>query len=77
MPLLLAGLRKNTSLFRIHVENCAPYFVPPTPEETAECAGGWMQEMERLEYWNRFLTSIRTPDETRQPPGVWPLRLPK
>jgi hypothetical protein len=55
MPLLLAGLRKNTSLFRIHVAHCAPFSVPPTPEETARCAGGWMQEMERLGYRNRFL----------------------
>jgi energy-converting hydrogenase Eha subunit A len=30
MPLLLAGLRKSTSLFRIHVANWAPDFVGPT-----------------------------------------------
>jgi Ran GTPase-activating protein (RanGAP) involved in mRNA processing and transport len=40
MRLLLVGLRKNTSLFRIQVANCAPSSVPPTPEETARCAGG-------------------------------------
>jgi hypothetical protein len=56
MPLLLAGLRKNTSLFRFHVVHFAPSlvpptsFVPPTPEETARRAGSWMQEMERLGY---------------------------
>jgi Ran GTPase-activating protein (RanGAP) involved in mRNA processing and transport len=48
MPLLLAGLRKNTSLFRFHVADCTPSSVPPTTAETAKCAGGWMQEMERL-----------------------------
>jgi hypothetical protein len=48
MPLLLVGLRKNISLFRFHVANCAPYLVPPTTEETSRFAGGWMQEMERL-----------------------------
>jgi Ran GTPase-activating protein (RanGAP) involved in mRNA processing and transport len=40
MPLLLVGLRKNTSLFHFHVGGCAPTSVPPTKEETAECAGG-------------------------------------
>jgi Leucine-rich repeat (LRR) protein len=40
MPLLMAGLRENTSLFRIHVANCSPSCVPPTREETARCAGG-------------------------------------
>jgi Ran GTPase-activating protein (RanGAP) involved in mRNA processing and transport len=35
MPLLLAGLRKNTSLFRFHVTGCAPSFVPLIVEETA------------------------------------------
>jgi Ran GTPase-activating protein (RanGAP) involved in mRNA processing and transport len=72
MPLLLAGLRKNTSLFRFRVANCAPSSVPPTPEETARCAGGWMQEMERLGYRNRFLHMIRAPKETLPPLGVWP-----
>jgi Ran GTPase-activating protein (RanGAP) involved in mRNA processing and transport len=32
MPLLLEGLRKNTSLFSIHVAYCAPSSVPPTNE---------------------------------------------
>jgi Ran GTPase-activating protein (RanGAP) involved in mRNA processing and transport len=75
MPLLLAGLRKNTSLFRFHVANCAPSSVPPTPEETARYAGGWMHEMERLGYRNRFLTLIRAPEERLPPRGVWPLAL--
>jgi Ran GTPase-activating protein (RanGAP) involved in mRNA processing and transport len=75
MPLLLAGLRKNTSLFRFHVPNCAPYLLPPTPEATARCAGGWMQEMERLGYRNRFLPLIRTPKEKLPPRGVWPRAL--
>jgi Ran GTPase-activating protein (RanGAP) involved in mRNA processing and transport len=48
MPLLLAGLRKNTSLFRFRVTNCMHSSVPPTTEETARCAGGWMQEIKRL-----------------------------
>jgi Ran GTPase-activating protein (RanGAP) involved in mRNA processing and transport len=72
MPLLLVGLRKNTSLFRFDVAGCAPYFVPPTPEETAKCTGGWMQEMERLGYRNRFLPLIRAPKERPPPRGVWP-----
>jgi hypothetical protein len=64
MPLLLAGLRKNTSLFRFHVANCAPY--------TTRSAGGWMQEMERLGYRNRFLPLLRASKERLTPRGVWP-----
>jgi hypothetical protein len=79
MPLLLAGLRKNTSLFRFHVANCAPSSVPPTTEDTFRYAGGWRQEMERLGYRNRyrsrFLTFIRTPEETHRPRGLWPQAL--
>jgi Ran GTPase-activating protein (RanGAP) involved in mRNA processing and transport len=65
MPSLLEGLRKNTSLFCLHVT------VPPTPENTARCAGGWMQAMERLGYRNRFLPLIRAPKERQLPRGVW------
>jgi hypothetical protein len=72
MPLLLSGLRKNTSLFRFHVANCAPSLVPPTTEETVRCAGGWMQEMECLGYRNRFLTFICAPEEAHRPGGIWP-----
>jgi Ran GTPase-activating protein (RanGAP) involved in mRNA processing and transport len=72
MPLLLAGLRKNTSLFRFHVAGCAPSSVPPLPEATARYAGGWMQEMELLGYRNRFLPLIRAPKETLSPRGIWP-----
>jgi Ran GTPase-activating protein (RanGAP) involved in mRNA processing and transport len=72
MPLLLEGLRKNTSLFRFHVTHCAPHRVPPTPAETAICAGGWMQEIERLGYRNRFLPLIRAPKEGLPHLGVWP-----
>jgi hypothetical protein len=72
MPLLLAGLSKNTSLFHFRVAYCAPDSVPPTIEETARCAGGWMQEMERLRYRNRFLPLIRAPKERLPPRGVWP-----
>jgi hypothetical protein len=43
MPLLLGALRKNTSLFRFHVTGCAPTLFPPTPEQTARIAGGWMR----------------------------------
>jgi hypothetical protein len=71
-PLLLAGLRKNTSLFRIHVADCAPSCVPPTTEETARFAGGWMQEMEWVGYRNRFLNLVRAPKERHPPRGVWP-----
>jgi hypothetical protein len=72
LPLLLAGLRKNKSLFSFHVADCTPSSVPPSPEETARCAGSWMQEMERLGYRNRFLTLIRAPKERLPPRGVWP-----
>jgi hypothetical protein len=75
MPLLLAGLRKNTSLFRFHVANCAHYVVPPTTEETARSAGDWMQEMERLGNRNRFLSLINAPEERVPPRGVWPRAL--
>jgi Ran GTPase-activating protein (RanGAP) involved in mRNA processing and transport len=72
MPLLLEGIRNNTSLFRIHVANCAPFRVPPTIADTAKCAGGWIQEMERVGYRNRFLPMIRAPKERLPPLGVWP-----
>jgi hypothetical protein len=75
MPLLLAGLRKNASLFRFHVANCALSSVPPTPEDTARCTSGWMQEIERLGYRNRFLPWIRAPKERLPPRGVWPRAL--
>jgi hypothetical protein len=75
MPSLLVGLRKNTSLFRFHLTGCAPSSVPPTTEETARCAGGWMQEIERLGYRNRFLPLIRAPKERLPPRGVWPYAL--
>jgi hypothetical protein len=75
VPLLLAGLRKNTSMFHIHFENCAPSFFPPTTEETARCAGGWMQEMERLGHRNRILPLIRALEETLPPLNVWPRAL--
>jgi Ran GTPase-activating protein (RanGAP) involved in mRNA processing and transport len=64
MPLLLAGLRQNTSLFRFHATGCAPSSVPPTTEETARCAGGWM-------YRSRFLPLIRAPNDRLPPRGVW------
>jgi Ran GTPase-activating protein (RanGAP) involved in mRNA processing and transport len=72
MPLLLAGLRKNKSLFRFHVANCAPTSAPPTPQDKAKCAGGWVQEMERLGYRNRFLHFINAPKERLPSSGVWP-----
>jgi hypothetical protein len=67
MPSLLVGLRENTSLFRFHVAGCAPRRAPPTPQDTTRCAGGWIQEMERLGYRNRFLPGERLP-----PRGIWP-----
>jgi Ran GTPase-activating protein (RanGAP) involved in mRNA processing and transport len=74
MPLLLAGLRKNTSLFRFHVADCAPNSIPPTTGDKAREAGGWKQEMEHLGYRNRyrerFLAFIHTPEEARRPRGL-------
>jgi hypothetical protein len=58
MPLLLEGLRKNTSLFRIRTLLHLPRS-HQHQEETARCAGGWMREMERVGYRNRFLPLIR------------------
>jgi hypothetical protein len=75
MPLLLAGLRENTSLFRFHVAGCAPFSVPPSSEERVIIAGGWMQEMERLGYRNRIRLLIRAPIEALPPRGVWPRAL--
>jgi hypothetical protein len=49
--------------------------VPPSPEETSRFAGGWMQEMERLGYRDRFLPLIRAPKERFPPRGVWPRAL--
>jgi hypothetical protein len=72
MPLLLAGLRKNTSLLRFHVADCSPFAVPPTPEERDKCAGGWIQYMECLGYRNRLLPLIRAPKERLPPYGIWP-----
>jgi hypothetical protein len=72
MPLLLAGLRKNTSLFRFYVASCAPSSVLPPPGETDRHAGGWKQEMERLGYRNRFLPLIRARKERLPPRGFWP-----
>jgi hypothetical protein len=65
MPFMLAGLRKKTSLFRFHVAGCA----------TVRCAGGWIEEMERLEYRNRFLPLLRAQKERLPPRGVWPRAL--
>jgi hypothetical protein len=48
MPLLLSRLHKNTSLFRFHVVRLFTFFGPPTIRETAKCAGGWKQELERV-----------------------------
>jgi Ran GTPase-activating protein (RanGAP) involved in mRNA processing and transport len=75
MPLLLVGLCKNTSLFHFHVTGCAPTSVLPTGESRARCAGGWMQETERLGYRNRFFPLIRGPQERLPPRGVWPRAL--
>jgi hypothetical protein len=71
LPLLLEGLRKNTGLFHFHVASCAPSSIPSKPENTAKCAGGWMQEVERLGYRNHFLPLIRVPIERLPPRGIW------
>jgi hypothetical protein len=72
MPLVLAGLRENTSLFRFHVTGCAPFSFSRTRKEMKRCARGSMQEMERFGYRNQCLSLIRTPEETHQPCGIWP-----
>jgi Ran GTPase-activating protein (RanGAP) involved in mRNA processing and transport len=70
MPLLLAGLRMNTSLFRFHVDGCAPFSAPPTIQETAKCAGGWIREIESVGYRNRCLSRCLSLIRA-QPRGVW------
>jgi hypothetical protein len=72
VPLLLVGLRKNTSLFRFHITGRAPCWVRPALEDMARCAGDWMREMERLGYRNRFLPLVRAPKERLPSLGVWP-----
>jgi Ran GTPase-activating protein (RanGAP) involved in mRNA processing and transport len=73
MPSLLAGLRKNRNLYCFHVETSSSLSVPPlTPEEKSRCDGGWVQELERLGYRNRFLPLLRAPKERLPPLGVWP-----
>jgi hypothetical protein len=57
MPLLLAGLRKNTSLLRFRLP-LAHLLQSTTTEETTD-AGGWMQETEGLGHRNRFLSLLR------------------
>jgi hypothetical protein len=47
----------------------------PTPEKTAKCSGGWIQELERLGYRNHFLPLIGAPKERLLPHGVWPRAL--
>jgi Ran GTPase-activating protein (RanGAP) involved in mRNA processing and transport len=71
IPLLLEGLRINTSLFRLHVAGCASSSVPPSTFQTNQCAGGWMQEMGRLGSRNWVRTMIRAPKERRPPHGIW------
>jgi hypothetical protein len=71
IPLLLVGLRKNTTLFRFHVTDCTPSLIPPTTEDTARYAGGWMQEMEGLGCRNRFPTFRRTQEATHQPRALF------
>jgi hypothetical protein len=72
MPLLLEGLRRNTSLFRFHVAGCALSYISSSSVDTARCTGGWMQEIERVGYRNRFLSLIRAPKERLPPRGIWP-----
>jgi hypothetical protein len=66
------SLFKSISTLSFHVVGCANSSVPPSPEETIRYAGGWMQEMERVGYRNRFLPLIRAPEERLPPRGVWP-----
>jgi hypothetical protein len=73
MPLLLAGLRKNTSLFCFHVAGYARYSVPPHSHDMDKYAGGWMQETERLGYRNRVLCLIRAPTESLPPDIIFEL----
>jgi hypothetical protein len=72
MPSLLAGLRKNTSLFRFHI---APSSVLRRLNSDRYDAD-WIQETESLGCRNRFLSLIlaliRAPKETLPPLGIWP-----
>jgi Ran GTPase-activating protein (RanGAP) involved in mRNA processing and transport len=71
MPSLLAGLRKNTSLFHFNLR----YFATRTPEKAARCDGSWIQERDGVGCRNRCLTLIRASKETLPPLGVWPRAL--
>jgi hypothetical protein len=72
MPLLLEGLRKNTSMFRFHVADDAHGPFLTGRKERERCVRSWMQETKHFGYRNRCLSLIRTPEETHQPRGIWP-----
>jgi hypothetical protein len=72
MPLLLQGLRNNTSLFRIHVANCATELVPPTTEKRLDALVAGCRKWNILAYRNSFRSLIRAPTERLLPRGIWP-----
>jgi hypothetical protein len=69
VPLLLEGLRENTSLVQVNITGC-PFHVFP-PVDTSRCGGGWMQAMQFLGYQNRVLPLVRAHVETPPPLGLW------
>jgi hypothetical protein len=69
MPLLLEGLRENTSLVQVIISGYWNTFFPPVDASTY--VGGWMQEMQFLGYRNRVLPLVRAPVETPPPLGLW------
>jgi Ran GTPase-activating protein (RanGAP) involved in mRNA processing and transport len=77
MPLVLEGVRDNTSLWRFNLSNWAPDEFPPTAEDTSKCAGGWMQEMQYFGYRNRFLPLVRAPSGNGAPRSLWSHALAK
>jgi Ran GTPase-activating protein (RanGAP) involved in mRNA processing and transport len=71
MPLLLEGLRENTSLVQAIISGYTSESFPPVYASTCRYVGGRMQEMQFLGYRNRVLPLVRAPVETAPPLGLW------
>jgi hypothetical protein len=80
MPLLLVGLRKNTSLFQFHGANCVSTVFGPANKRRND------QMHRRLDvgngrfevhYRNRFLSLYVHWKRHHRPRGIWPHALPQ
>jgi hypothetical protein len=77
IPLLLEGLRENTSLVQVIISSYTSESFPPVYASTCRYVGGRMQEMQFLGYRNRVLPLVRAPAETAPPLGLWSRGLAK